>query len=306
LEKAAHQPFAAYMQQHILRPLGMTHTGYTVTSEMEPLVAKRYMYFDATGLTKARYVEYALSAGRMMSSVEDTTRFLSLQFRDAPQGGNQVLGSSTLREMLIPSAGDYDPLEITHPQDISLWMYGMSWLIGIVSDEYVASHNGRVEGGTATFAIVPRLKLGIAIYCNTNGNFTTLRIIAHEVYAKLIPVIKSVLARQAADRLKAMRPRMEPLCGDYSLVQARSFNVQEHPGDPGDLVLTLKDGKLHGVMNIPAFEFKEFIFDLNPYQGDTIYRIVEEDVGGEFVTFERARSQSKVRFKWRDFVFEHK
>src|SRR6476620_11535305 len=44
-------------------------------------------------------IEAERPAGSLASTVEDLARFASLQFRDGPAGGTQVLKGSTLREM---------------------------------------------------------------------------------------------------------------------------------------------------------------------------------------------------------------
>ena len=55
--------------------------------------------------------------GGMYSTVADITRFIAMQFRDQPaNGGDQVLGSSTIREMQISPKGIFvgEPLKNFH------------------------------------------------------------------------------------------------------------------------------------------------------------------------------------------------
>lgn len=96
------QPYAGYIQQHILGPLDMAHTSVLVPGEHRKRLAAAYgrrlpdgsrsdrPFMDTKGITPA--------AG-LSSNVEDLARFASLQFRDGPAGGKQLLKSSTLREM---------------------------------------------------------------------------------------------------------------------------------------------------------------------------------------------------------------
>jgi CubicO group peptidase (beta-lactamase class C family) len=98
------QPYEAYVQQHILDPLGMTATLVTPRRDA-PGLAVGYRrrvpaqprepedFIDARALTP--------SAG-FASSVLDLAKLVSLQFREGPAGDAQILKGSTLREMQRP------------------------------------------------------------------------------------------------------------------------------------------------------------------------------------------------------------
>jgi CubicO group peptidase (beta-lactamase class C family) len=101
---ASRQPYEPYVQQHILDPLGMTATLVTPRRDT-PGLAVGYRrrvpaqprepedFIDAGALTP--------SAG-FASSVLDLAKLVSLQFREGPAGGAQILKGATLREMQRP------------------------------------------------------------------------------------------------------------------------------------------------------------------------------------------------------------
>jgi D-alanyl-D-alanine carboxypeptidase len=95
------EPYQQYIEQHILKPLGMKATrvhpesttpglaiGYRKRVPGKP--REREDFIDAGGLTPA---------ANLASSVEDLARFCELQFRDGEVAGAQILRGSTLREM---------------------------------------------------------------------------------------------------------------------------------------------------------------------------------------------------------------
>jgi D-alanyl-D-alanine carboxypeptidase len=98
----AKEPFESYVQKNILDPLGMTSSSVVLPDTHKERLATGYgrrlpdgprevrPFTDAQGIT---------AAGGLSSTVEDLARFASLQFRDGPVGGTQILKGSTLREM---------------------------------------------------------------------------------------------------------------------------------------------------------------------------------------------------------------
>jgi CubicO group peptidase (beta-lactamase class C family) len=99
VEAVSGEKWAAYVQNHIFNPLGMTSssvdrnvegmaTGYGQrmpdgTRAKMPFVDARAMA-PATGIT---------------STVEDMAKFVSLQFRQGPVGGSQIVSTGALRQM---------------------------------------------------------------------------------------------------------------------------------------------------------------------------------------------------------------
>lgn len=94
-----------YVRKNILDPLGMSNTFVDSIPRDHPLLATGYSrrlprqtrvtapYTNSRGLTPAF---------NMASNVEDLSKFLMLQFRNRPVGGNQILSGSTLQEMQRP------------------------------------------------------------------------------------------------------------------------------------------------------------------------------------------------------------
>jgi CubicO group peptidase (beta-lactamase class C family) len=99
--KASGEPYATYIERHILEPLGMRSTFVTpqpTTPELATPYSRRLpgkprrvqSFSDWAGLTPA---------ANMASTVEDLAKFAALQFRDEPTAAPPVLSPTTLREM---------------------------------------------------------------------------------------------------------------------------------------------------------------------------------------------------------------
>jgi hypothetical protein len=166
----------------------------------------------------------------------------------------------------------------------------------------VTGHNDAVFGHTVSFAVVPRMKIGIAYFTNTNAKGTTVRQ-EYEVLKKLLPPIRAWQHRRKAELTKGLIARLRRYTGSYQLTKATVFDPRTHANNPGTLKLELQEDHLHWVLSIPALKFIDFTFDLEPYS-EKVYRLIEPDVGGEFVEFRTDGAKATDRFLWRDFVFE--
>ncbi len=105
------EPYERYVAEHILQPLGMRSTRVT-PDRLTPGLAMGYRkrvpgqprevedFIDAGGLTPA---------ANIASSVEDLAKFASLQFRDRPAGGAQILRGSTGRQGRAWASGSGEP-----------------------------------------------------------------------------------------------------------------------------------------------------------------------------------------------------
>jgi CubicO group peptidase (beta-lactamase class C family) len=160
VEQVSGMTWAAYLQQNIFDPLGMSSSsvdredakmaiGYGIrmpdgTREVMPFVDARGMA-AATGLT---------------STVEDMARFVSAQFRQGPRGGNRLLGTASLREMHRVRM-----LE-------SSWTsgQGIGFSVRRVDDKLFVGHGGGYPGYTTNTMIQLDSKVGVIVLTNTHDS----------------------------------------------------------------------------------------------------------------------------------------
>ena len=108
LSRVAKQPYDQYVAAQILKPLGMNHSGFALTEQMKKHFAVGYKPAGPDGThERSSYPKHGLASGMLYSNADDLANFLSLFFREGPRGGKQVLGSSSLLEMLISSGSKH-------------------------------------------------------------------------------------------------------------------------------------------------------------------------------------------------------
>jgi D-alanyl-D-alanine carboxypeptidase len=186
LSQAVGDPYISYVTDHILKPLGMDHSGFALSGEMKTRMATGYFPpRDGKAASIAFQPDYGgyAPASSLYSSVEDMAHFVSLQFRDGPTQEGQILGESTLREM-----------HCTHwinPDWQGGW--GVGFQIQRIGDQTAVGHSGAVQGFTTNITMIPKLKVGVAVFTNTN---TQPWEFAREALGTLIPAVQHAQERQ--------------------------------------------------------------------------------------------------------------
>src|SRR5439155_1668570 len=98
------EPYAQYVESHILKPLGMAATRVTPRADTPGLATAYTLRGPDNSRAPIEFVDLGWfgPAGGLASSVDDLAKFIALQFRDRAVGGPQILKGSTLREMRRP------------------------------------------------------------------------------------------------------------------------------------------------------------------------------------------------------------
>jgi CubicO group peptidase (beta-lactamase class C family) len=157
------QPYAAYVRERILEPLGMCdtlvespapgHPGLLATGYTRrlPGVERRepVPHTDTRGLTPA---------ANMTTSVRDLARFAMLQFRGGPAGGAQILRGSTLREM--------HRIHWLEPDWQAGW--GLGFHVWRDAGQTLVGHGGRLRGYRTQLLFSPADRVAVIVMTNAD------------------------------------------------------------------------------------------------------------------------------------------
>jgi len=198
------EPWPQYVENHILKPLGMTATQVLPRPDTPGLATGYGRRVTGQPRDKEPFqdIDGVRPAGNMASSVEDLAKFISLQFRDQPAGGRQVLKGSTLREM--------QRIQWLRPDWRSGW--GLGFSIRRVGEQVRVGHGGSLPGHRTQIEFAPADKFALIALTNANDG-DPLRYV-DQAFTLLTPAIQRAVAppKQAA----APDPAWDKYAGTYS------------------------------------------------------------------------------------------
>ena len=179
--------FVSLVHSRILRPLGMTHSGFSNGTAPSFLVSG-----VEAGLPVPDFnFGFDNPAGGMYSSVDDLQKLISMLFRDeSPVGGAQLLDGSAIREWLSP---------VWLGAGAPLTAYGAPWemvLSANLPDSWIRGKRGDVLGYSSQVALLPELKLGVVVL-TANGVSTRADLGAWKILEILAPKVTAVLQANA-------------------------------------------------------------------------------------------------------------
>lgn len=278
LARAAGKPYTEYVEQEILAPLGMDHSGFTTTPVLSERLAIPYRT-EADGtfteLPAGDFDEIMAPAGGLLASVEDMARFIRLHFNEG-DAGSTLLGVTTLREMRAPVFIDPG------------WnsAIALGWWIQRVGGETVYWHGGQGTGYNTAVMIVPELKLGLALFINGTADAT---ILSNAVIAHLAPIVRASIGEIDADPF-----------ADVSVEEVENYVGHFVLQDLAEIELYVDNGRLAGRTlagpQMPPIHYVK--------AGPDRYLMKDGPFVGEYMTYIKDPSGKVVRIQHGPYVFE--
>ena len=111
VEEVSGQRLDDYFDEHILGPLGMDSTAFSLSTGMQSRLAAMHTRLPDGSLTavelpRSPEPEYPSGGGGLYSTVEDYCRFLQMILGRGSRGGVEVLRASTVDQMTVNHIGD--------------------------------------------------------------------------------------------------------------------------------------------------------------------------------------------------------
>jgi CubicO group peptidase (beta-lactamase class C family) len=152
-------PYADYLRERILKPLGMTNSLLLDSAETIPGLALPYgrrLPGKARSVETQTKLNSLLSAGGLVSNIRDLAKWASLQFNEADDYRGPVLTGRSLREMHRPRFLVPD------------WStgYGLGWWLNRGEKRAQIEHSGGLPGYKSRILIDPANKVAVIVLIN--------------------------------------------------------------------------------------------------------------------------------------------
>lgn len=154
LETAQKTPYPAYIEDRVLRPLGLAQSAFRPTPEIKAGLADGQMWTVFGRTFAAPKFELGIApAGCMYSSVNELGRFMTVLFNGGRTARGPILQPATLEQMWTVQFGAPGATE----------GYGLGFHMQRVKGERMAGHGGAIYGFSTHFSALVDAKLGAVV-----------------------------------------------------------------------------------------------------------------------------------------------
>lgn len=177
LERLKGKPFERYIEEAVLKPLGMEFSSYERKKEFEPYIAKSYMWtYDGRVFPAPTFQLGTGPAGNLFSTVRDLGKLLSMLFNGGEGNNGRLLKPTTLAQMWVPQFAPADRRA----------GYGIGFALSDFEGYLRIGHGGAVYGYATELTALPEEKIGVVL-CTTmdSANDVLARIAKYALHLML-------------------------------------------------------------------------------------------------------------------------
>jgi serine beta-lactamase-like protein LACTB len=157
LESVTRRPYAQYLQESVLRPLGLEKSSFSPEPSLLRNLAKGYMWTYLGKVFQApTFMLGTGPAGNMYSTVIDQGRFLSALFADGRGLRGPVLKPATLQQMFTPQGRDSG--------------FGLGFALLNLDGFKMVGHRGGIYGFSTEVLAMPGEKIGAVVMTNMDNS----------------------------------------------------------------------------------------------------------------------------------------
>jgi len=168
-ERLLDQPWEASVRERLLDPLGMQASRFRLDEvKASPDYALPYFEKEDDDLLEVpfRNIENIGPAGSIFSNIVDMNKWVAFQLNEGMVGDETLLQQTTLREMHSPQTimGGYPA-----NADAMFASYGLGWILDAYYGHFRVTHDGAIDGFTATVSLLPHEDIGVVVLVNKSG-----------------------------------------------------------------------------------------------------------------------------------------
>ena len=287
------KPWAEYVREKILQPLGMKSTVFTIADMLKqpdygvPFTEKR----DTTEIYKLPYYEETTglaAAGAMVSNIEDLSHWLIALMNEGRYQGKSVLPPKAIAATLEPSiALPNVAAEARGWWEVLNSAYGMGRQTASYRGHLITMHGGDLPGFHSQISYMPRERVGVIVFVIGDHAAPLYNPVSYNVYERLLGMEQTPWTARLLDirlknkkagteaRSKAGTGRVPDTKPSHPL--ADYAGEYEHPAY-GVLKIGLKDGQLQ-------FDFHKMHFPLTHFHYERFDTPDDEQDGKWSVNF---------------------
>jgi CubicO group peptidase (beta-lactamase class C family) len=224
------QPYDRYVEEHILRPLGMAHSTATEPVPANLLAGQARGYDDVGGAYRRRDFVFDRLApdGSVSATANDMARFMSAHLAGGSLGDARILEPATA-ELMQRRAFGADPR-------IDGWALGFKERT--IGGHRVVMHDGSWESFQSAMLLVPEADVGLFVSTNSIGGIEAVVDLIDEFFEDVVPPAATAdTARTVTGALDGVRSPD----GFYALARRSHTTVEKLLTLTSELRLRVRD-----------------------------------------------------------------
>ena len=226
IRKLSGKPYAAYVKENIMQPLGMTRSCCDfIAPSLDENACILYRKQDGVRVGDRNYYRTAHvlnGGGAVKSTLADLKKYVAMYLNEGRGQDGTVLDEDMLRLMLRPM--------VSHLPGVS---YASGLQVRSFSEFTVIGHGGALPGVSSHILFSPDSNIGVVVLCNTSGVPVSL-------------IADAALRLYSGLPMLAERKTPEPFCWDEAFKTQAAGIYRSCEGDSFEVKLR-EDGTLYTV-----------------------------------------------------------
>lgn len=155
IEEVTGEPFSHYMEEEILRPLGMNDSSFEWKDVLQKKTTTAY---DLFGRVLPNFIFTEQAAAGLYTTATDLAKFVAANLPNSKgePSGRRIIDQGLLETMYIPVTTDLD--------------YGLGYIIKkLPNGQRLIHHGGTNRGWRSQFAFIPESGVGLVVLTNSDN-----------------------------------------------------------------------------------------------------------------------------------------
>ncbi len=290
VETLSEVPFQTYVDQNILRPLEMSHSGFVNEPELMENLMIRYRLRENqdneiyTQKADPRYTNLMGVTG-FKTTADDMTHFMMMYLNDGIYKGKQILKKETIDNAFRT--------HFTYDDNISR-QQGLGWRIEIKGGKKMLYHYGDDTGVESSLVLFPESKIGLFTAFNNPVGFDVKTEIQDIIYKELYGTVI-----ENPEELNGVKTPLKKIAGSYFYMNDSHTTFEKIGFLLGDRKINVKaDGD---TLILDKLKFKETSKPLlfHQIEGPAEVKFIEDE-NGEINHYSYGTSTFRRIGKWED------
>ncbi|HHT7190494.1 TPA: serine hydrolase [Bacillus cereus] len=296
VENITNKTWEQYVTEHILEPLNMDQTNFSVT-DSQHTNDHALPYVETSGEIKEvpfHNIDTVGAAGCINSTIEDMANWVLLHLNQGKFGDHELISSELLQQMYTPHNPIPDQPLLSLPES-PLNSYGLGWFISAYRGYKMIHHGGNIDGFSAFVSFMPNENIGLVILTNAGGTILPIYL-ANHIYDELLGLDSLDWPKRAVEdneKIKEMMKETSESLPEQIKETTPSHKLEgytgtfEHPAY-GTLQVYKRDASLYVQFMEMEIQLQHYHYDIFSAQVDlfqtktSLLFAYEMNINGEF------------------------